>query len=163
MEDCLTLCWTPQLRGHKEGTGERACFRADCPYPGCRSARSLEYKIRGKSIWWNSFCDFHDKDVLRPVLRGRVCLPGQVRTVSVCDVEELALSGMTSAQSINLALLELAGYSTGVALDKLGISRQNRPRIIKGRHRLKSETSSQVAARLKSETRSASNPRHRRR
>jgi len=159
VEDCTALCWTPDLGGHREGVG----YRAPCPWPGCGIPRTFEYGVRNNRIWWNSFCPDHDKDALRPVLRGRVCLPGQFTTVSVSEIEEIALSGMTSAQSINLALLELAGMTTAVALDKLGISRQNRPRVIAGRHRLRSETKPQVRSRLKSETPKRSNPRHRRR
>ena len=55
----------------------------------------------------------------------RTLIPGE-------QLADLALSGM-QPMSLKLALLELSGMSTTAALDKLGIRRENRARVITGR------------------------------
>lgn len=130
-EDCAAIHWGPQLSGRRE----RAGWRADCPV--CGAERSLEWDVPGKAIRWRSWCAEHDKETLRPALLGRLpdCMPRRQSdrvTVNHEDLVALALDGMPPA-SMKLALLEMAGMSTREALDKLGIRRENRARVIAGR------------------------------
>lgn len=62
-------------------------------------------------------------------------IQGRRTDVSCDEVIELALSGMQPA-SLKLALLELAGITTPTALDLLGVRREHRSRVIKGRTRI---------------------------
>jgi hypothetical protein len=132
-EDCAADHWSPALNGRRERNGQ---WRADCPVPGCRSARSLEYDAPGKHVRWRSFCGLHDKDAVRPHLAVLVgpCMPsGRHRTA--IDHDELAalaladLPGMTR----RLRMLQMAGMGTQEALDKLGVRRENRSRVIAGK------------------------------
>jgi hypothetical protein len=132
-EDCAAVHWCERLGGHRE----RAGWRAACPYPGCGAKRALEWGVPGRTIRWRSWCHKHDKEALRPVLRARLgdCM-SQRRVdrmpVSHDDLIAVALSDMPP-MSMRLALLELAGLSTTEALDKLGVRRENRSRVITGR------------------------------
>lgn len=126
-EDCGSNCWSPAVDGRRDGKG----WRAPCPI--CQAARALEYSARGNSIWWNSFCDRHDKDTLRPVLRGLLgpCMPGRLKgpvPVRHDELAGLALSGMPHT-ALKVRLLELSGMSITSAMDKLGIDRTTRYRI----------------------------------
>ncbi len=126
-EDCAVQCWSPALDGAREGKG----WRADCPAPECGNPRTLEYTVRGRSIWWNSFCPSHPKDALRTVLDERgVCVAGRKGPAAIRseDLAELALSGMPR-QALCVRLLEMSGMALGDAMDKLGIERANRYRL----------------------------------
>ena len=130
-ESCAVTHWCPALKGERERSG----WRAPCPL--CQSRRALEYSLNGHSIRWNSFCPQHDREALRPVLRRLIggCLPGRPTgpaPIGHDDLVELMLSDMPP-MSMKLAGLELAGMSTSAALDKLGVRRDNRARVIAGR------------------------------
>lgn len=130
-EDCAIQHWCPATDARREGAGWRA------PCPACGTKRALEFDVPGKSIRWNSFCGEHDKDALRPVLRDLLggCLPGKGGQAAPIDHDaliQLALAEMPPT-SLRLAMLEMAGMSTPDALDKLGIRRENRSRVILGR------------------------------
>lgn len=131
-EDCIIEHWCPVLGGRREPTS----WRAPCPL--CGTKRVIEFDVHGKSIRWNSFCGEpeHSKDKLRPTMRGLLgdCLPGKSGPAPIDhhDLIELALDKMPPT-SLRLALLELAGMSTPDALDKLGVRREHRSRVISGR------------------------------
>ncbi len=117
-EECAIAHWSPALlalNAHRERNGQ---WRADCPVPGCRSGRSLEYDAPGRHVRWKSFCGHHDKEAVRPYLAKLVgaCMPsGRPRTV---DRDELT------------ELLELAGMPTAEALARLGIGPTHKRRVI---------------------------------
>jgi hypothetical protein len=84
-------------------------------------------------VRWRSFCGEHDKDAVRPHLAALIgpCMPGGRRreVIRHDDLITLALTDMPP-QSLRLGLLELAGLTTAQALDKLGVSRTNRYRVV---------------------------------
>ena len=128
--DCAADHWCRALGGHPEPAG----WRADCPV--CGAGRALEWNVPRTVIRWNAFCE-HDRDALRPVLAARLgdCFArrrADRAPVSHDDVIALALSDLPP-MSMRLALLQLGGMSTGEALDKLGVRREHRSRVIAGR------------------------------
>jgi hypothetical protein len=49
-EDCAIVHWCAVLKpfgAHREASGQ---WRADCPVPGCKSERSLEWDAPGKHV-----------------------------------------------------------------------------------------------------------------
>lgn len=132
-EDCAADHWSPALDGRRESGGQ---WRADCPVPGCGASRSLEYDTPGKHVRWRSFCGKHDKDAVRPYLAKLIgpCMPGGSRRPRIenDDLIALALSQMPP-MTMRLEMLRLAGLGTAEALDKLGVRRENRSRVIAGR------------------------------
>jgi hypothetical protein len=118
----------------REGVG----WRAPCPVTGCGTKRALEFSVYGKSVRWNSWCGDHDKDAMRPYLQALLgaCFPARraagPRPIDHGDLIALMLSGMPP-MSLKLAALEMAGMSTTAALDKLGVRRNHRSRVIAGR------------------------------
>jgi hypothetical protein len=143
--DCALAHWCPALDGRAESDG----WRAPCPAPGCGIHRVLHYRIRGRTVRWSAYCPHHDADALRPVLRKLLgdCLPSRLTgpaPVDHADLVSLALAPMPP-MSLRLALLEIAGMSTGDALDKLGVRRENRSRVITGR--IKTDANTQVRPR----------------
>ena len=54
------------------------------------------------------------------------------RAIDADDLAAVVLSGM-APMSMRLALLEMAGMTTPMALDKLGVRREHRSRVIAGR------------------------------
>ncbi len=132
-EDCAADHWSLALDGRRERNGQ---WRAPCPVPGCDSARSLEYDAPGKHVRWKSFCGFHDMDAMRPYVAKLIgpCMPGgrAVRVpVDHDDLIALALGDMPP-MTMRLAMLRLAGLGTAEALDRLGVRRENRSRVIAG-------------------------------
>lgn len=127
--DCAAYCWCERLGGRREPNGQ---WRADCPVPGCKSRRSLEWDAPGRHVRWRSFCSYHDRDAIRPHLARiiGVCMPGRVRREPVRheDLEALALSGLPPL-SLKIQLLVFAGMSIAEALDKMGVDRTTRYRI----------------------------------
>ncbi len=73
---------------------------------------------------------------------------GQRVKIEPATLTELALSGMPP-MSMKLAMLEMAGWGTPEALDKLGVRRENRSRVINGR--INSDAKPQVACRINSD------------
>ena len=132
-EDCAADHWSRALDGRREPSGQ---WRADCPVPGCQSGRrALEYDAPGKHIRWRSFCGQHDKDAVRPFLAKLVgpCMPGGGRQpVRHDDLIALALADLPPLTR-QLRMLELAGIGTQEALDRLGVRRENRSRVIAGK------------------------------
>lgn len=132
-EDCAADHWCSRLGGHREGSG----WRANCPYPGCFAERALQWDVPGKGIRWKSWCAEHDQDALRPFLADRlgpcfVWRRADRMPIGRDDLIDLALSGLPPL-TMRLRMLELAGMSTGQALDKLGVRPDNRARVIAGR------------------------------
>ena len=131
-EDCAIACWCKALRhlnSHREPNGQ---WRADCPVPGCKSRRALEWRAPGKHVQWNSFCGHHDMDAMRPYLAKLIgpCLNGRVRRAPIrhADLEALALSGLPPV-ALKVQMLVYAGLSTTEAMDKLNIERATRYRV----------------------------------
>jgi hypothetical protein len=129
--DCAITHWAPALGGHREPTG----FRAPCPI--CGAERALEFDVPVKTIRWRSWCAEHDQEALRPALAG--LLPGCVAKrakdrppVSHDDLVALALDTTMPPMTLRLAILQLAGLGTQEALDKLGVRREHRSRVIAG-------------------------------
>ena len=134
-DECAIAHWSPALialNGHRERSGQ---WRADCPVPGCGASRSLEYDAPGKHVRWRSFCGDHDKEAVRPYLQKLVglCMPGGRRRESIRhdDLIELALSD-APPMTMRLEMLRLAGIGTAEALDRLGVRREHRSRVIAG-------------------------------
>ena len=132
-EDCAADHWSPALGGRRERNGQ---WRAPCPVPGCRSLRAVEYDAPGKHVRWKSFCGLHDKDAVRPYLVRLVgpCMPsGRVGRPAINHDEliDLALADMPPMTKA-LRMLQMAGLSTPEALDRLGVRRENRSRVIAG-------------------------------
>jgi hypothetical protein len=71
------------------------------------------------------------------------------RQIEPDDLIALALTSMPPV-SMKLAMLEMAGLSTPAALEKLGIRRENRSRVINGR-RIRTDAKPQVAARIETD------------
>lgn len=132
-EDCAADHWSPALDGRRERNGQ---WRATCPAPGCGASRSLEYDAPGKHVRWRSFCGVHDKDAVRPYLAKLIgpCMPGGRRREPV-DHDELAALALASLppMTMRLRMLQLAGLGTAQALDKLGVRREHRSRVIAGK------------------------------
>jgi hypothetical protein len=88
------------------------------------------------SIRWRTWCEC-EQDTVRPVLADRLgdCAPrprSDRPPIKPGDVTALALADMPP-MSMKLAMLEMGGMSTRQALDKLGVRRENRSRVIAGR------------------------------
>lgn len=135
-EDCAIAHWCEALAefgAHREANGQ---WRANCPVPGCGAKRALEFDAPGKHVRWRSFCGEHDKEAVRPHLAKLVgpCMPNGSRRDSVGpdDLIRLADSNMPP-QSLRLAMYEMAGLTTREALDRIGVRRENRSRVINGR------------------------------
>ena len=135
--DCAADCWCKALQSlnaHREPNGQ---WRAHCPVPKCRSQRALEWDAPGRHVRWRSFCGHHDKEAVRPYLVALVgaCMPSgrSVRApIAHDELIAVALAEMPPT-SLRLALLEMAGLGTYEALDKLGVRREHRSRVIAGR------------------------------
>lgn len=131
-EDCAADHWSAAFDGHREGTQ----WRANCPYPGCEAERALEWDVPAKSVRWKSWCAEHDKDLLRPLLAERLngCLTRRRTDRDVIDHGDLISLALTDMppMTMRLMMLRLAGMSTPEALDKLGVRRENRSRVIAG-------------------------------
>jgi len=121
--DCAAYHWCKMLDGRREPNGQ---WRADCPVPGCKSRRALEWDAPGKHVRWRSFCGYHDKDAVRPHLARIVgpCMPGGSRRgqATPAELEALALSGLPPL-ALKTQILVYAGMSITEALDKLGVDR----------------------------------------
>jgi len=135
-EDCAIAHWCKALRhlnSHREPNGQ---WRCDCPVPGCKSQRSLEWDAPGKSVRWRTFCE-HSKETIRPYLAALVgpCMPGgspRREPIRHDDLIALALADIPP-KTKELRMLRLAGMSTAEALDKLGVRPDHRARVIGGR------------------------------
>jgi hypothetical protein len=132
-EDCAADHWSPALDGRRERGGQ---WRADCPVPGCKAKRALEYDAPGRHVRWRSFCGEHDKDAVRPYLVKLVgpCMPSGRRTIEA-DLVALATADLPP-QSLRLGLLEMAGMTTAEALAELGIGPTHKRRVIDPLRRL---------------------------
>jgi len=135
-EDCAIRCWSDALKklnSHREPNGQ---WRADCPVSGCKVERALQYDAPGKHVRWKSFCGFHDMDAMRPYVAKLIgpCMPGGRAGRAPVDHDDLiALAlGDMPPMTMRLAMLRLAGIGTAEALDRLGVRRENRSRVIAG-------------------------------
>lgn len=111
--------------------------------PVCHGVNKLTLTARGRGLLRHC----HKCEVVQDVLTAALVqlMPGcfwPARKVPVAawkppgpsDLQALALAAMPP-MSLRLALLEMAGMSTPEALDKLGVRRENRSRVIAGRIR----------------------------
>lgn len=127
-EDEIITRWCPVLPGaHREGAG----WRFDCP--GCGKARrlSVQAKPGRQRPDWNLHCGCDRADV-RAKLAALGLVSARYSPKHAADADDLialALANMPP-QSLRLGLLELAGMGTGQALDKLGVTRTNRYRVV---------------------------------
>lgn len=135
-EECVLVHWSEALKNlgaHREPSGQ---WRANCPVPGCDVRRALEYRPRGRNIQWSSFCGHHDMDAMRPYVAKLVgpCMPGgKAGRAPIEHGELIALAlGDMPPMTMKLAMLQLSGLSTPEALDRLGVRRENRSRVIAG-------------------------------
>jgi hypothetical protein len=98
--------------------------------------RSLQYDAPGKHVRWKSWCGEHDKDAVRPWLARLIgpCMPGGRRREPI-DHDELTALILSDLppMTIKLRVLQMTGLGTAEALDKLGVRRDNRARVIGGR------------------------------
>lgn len=125
--DKITRDWCPVLQhGHREPAG----WRFACPC--CGSGRVLSVQAKGRYPRWNNHCPCDRAEV-----RARLADLGLVSRRyaprrPVADRDELAALALADLppQSLKLALLELSGMTTTEALDKLGIRRSNRARVV---------------------------------
>ncbi len=131
-EDCAIAHWCEALRplgAHRERNGQ---WRSDCPVPGCKSERSLEWDAPGRHVRWRTFCGTHDKEAVRPYLARLVgpCMPGGRRLASVtrAELEALGLSDLPPL-ALKVQLLMYSGMSPAEAFDKLGVDRTTRYRV----------------------------------
>lgn len=142
-EDCAISHWSPAVDGRRGGSG----WRAPCPVKGCPAddPRLLQYEVYGKGVRFRHFCPHHNREAVKAALHALLgpCGPGRngkQQALKPDDLAEVALSAITSAMSLKLVLLEMSGLSTSDALTKLGIRRENRPRVIAGARVFKSDT-----------------------
>jgi hypothetical protein len=129
--DCAIDHWAPALGGRREPVG----WRAPCPI--CGTERALEWDVPVRTIRWHSFCNEHDQESLRPALAKLLpsCIPPHRKTRPPIDHDDLialALDTGIPPMTLRLAILRLAGVGTREALDKLGVRRENRSRVING-------------------------------
>lgn len=110
-----------------------------CRCPVCHGADKLTLTAKGRMLLW--YCqrcpDERQEDVTAALTAALpVCFGAAQasirRGVRDADVINVALSAMPPL-SMKLALLELAGLGTQEALDKLGVRREHRSRVIAGR------------------------------
>src|SRR6266536_306701 len=91
----------------------------------------------GTSVRWKTFCGYHDKEALRPVLAERLkgCLPRRRSDRTPIDHDDLIALALSGAppMTMKLAMLQMGGMRTAEAFDKLGVRRENRARVIAGR------------------------------
>lgn len=129
-EDCIIVHWCKALEhldSHREPNGQ---WRADCPVPGCKAERALEFDAPGKHVRYRSFCGKHDRETMRPHLAKLIgpCMPGGRRAVNH-EMVALATADLPP-QSLRLGLLEMAGMTTAEALAELGIGPTHKRRVI---------------------------------
>jgi hypothetical protein len=95
-------------------------------------------QAKGRYVSWNLFCDPRcERNTVR--LKLAELLPGCVsaryaprHSVSSDDLIRIADSSM-APQSLRLAMYEMAGLGTQEALDRMGVRREHRSRVISGR------------------------------
>jgi hypothetical protein len=124
-ENCAADIWCPVLGGQREPVGWRA------PCPVCSRPRALEYDAAA-GVRWRVFCPC-DRDIVRKALAGRLGdhLGGHGRRpVPPAEVDKLVTSGLGPV-SLRAALLITSGMGTREALDRLGVTRTNRPRVLR--------------------------------
>jgi hypothetical protein len=131
-EDCAIEHWCKALRkfnAHREPNGQ---WRADCPVPGCKSRRAIEFDATAQQVRWKTFCGYHPKEVVRPYLVKLIgpCMPGGSRPAPVkhADLEALALSGLPPL-ALKVRMLMYSGMTAPEAFDKLGVDRTTRYRV----------------------------------
>lgn len=152
--DCAVQHVVPALRGRCTKTRKVAGkvipyeWYADCPV--CHGRDKLTITAKGHTLLrWCQKCNAAPERLtaaLAEILPG--CFGGtRKRSAINPDVlTELAMSGMPP-MSMKLAMLEMTGMGTNEALDKLGVRRENRARVITGR--INSDAKAQVAERIK--------------
>lgn len=143
-QDCLTDHVLPSVAEARQGS-RAGQYRGLCPV--CSRA-TLSMSV-GKSarIVWTCHAGCTQPAVREGLISAGVserCLPRMVAQegsragqrqparIDPAAITELALSAMPP-MSLKLALLELAGMSTSEALDKLGVRREHRARVMNGR------------------------------
>lgn len=144
--DCAVKHVVPLLDGHctkSRRIGSRSIpYEWSCRCPACGRDDKLTLTAKGRNLLRHCQRCKVPQDELTAALG--TLLPGCFRPAgkpapkgswtSAEDVISLALAGMPP-MSLRLALLELAGLRTPDALDRLGVRRENRSRVINGRVR----------------------------
>jgi hypothetical protein len=135
-EDCAIKHWCEALKKFNARRERNGQWRADCPVPGCKSKRAIEFDAPAQHVRWKTFCGYHPKEVVRPYLAALIgpCMPGGSRRKPVKhgDLIRLALADIPPMTK-NLRMLQMAGIETAEALDMLGVRRANRARVIAGK------------------------------
>jgi hypothetical protein len=130
-EECAIRHWCEALKHLNAHREPNLQWRADCPVPGCKAKRSLEYDAPGKHVRWKSWCGEHDREAMRPYVAKLIgpCMPGgRPQPATAAELEALALSGLPPL-ALKAQLLVYAGMSIREAFDKLGVDRTTRYRV----------------------------------
>lgn len=125
-EDCISDHYLPPLKGWPEPAGARA------PCPVCHTHRGISVQIRNKRVTWNQHCKKCDRPDVGQAISSLVPCEARRARKSAPDADELIWLALSSLPptALRLGLLEMAGMSTTAALDKLGVARQNRYRVV---------------------------------
>jgi hypothetical protein len=127
-EDEVITRWCPVLPGaHRE----RAGWRFDCPQCKAERRLSVQAKPGKRRPDWNLHCGCDRADV-RAKLAALGLVSARYSPKHAADADDLIVLALADMppQSLRLGLLELAGMTTNQALDKLGITRTNRYRVV---------------------------------
>jgi len=141
--ECAIQHVVPRLGGHctKSRTvgGRSIPYEWACTCALCDGAGKLTVTPKGRTMLLHcQKCKAsQDKLMARMAELLPACFraPGQARMTHRVDPADLAALALTEMPpvSLRLALLEMSGMSTPDALDKLGVRRENRSRVINGR------------------------------
>ena len=155
--ECALRDVVPKLGGHCTKTrkvgGRDIPWEWACNCPLCSGAGKLTVTAKGRTMLLH--CQKCKATQVRLMAKMADLLPacfrapGQSRGGSRIDPAELAAMALAEMPpvSLRLALLEMSGMSTPDALDKLGVRRENRSRVIK-RARIRFDAKPQVSERI---------------
>jgi hypothetical protein len=128
-EDQIITRWCAILPGGKR---ELAGWRFPCPCCGKDRRLSVQAKPGRRHPEWNLHCGCDRSDVQAKLAAAGLAAPLHRRRVPKADPDELAALALADMPplALRLGLLELAGFGTREALDKLGVTRTNRYRVV---------------------------------
>jgi hypothetical protein len=128
-EDEIILAWIPKLPGYH---WESASHRFDCPECGKARRLSVRAKPGFRRPQWDLKCGCERELVAAKLADLGLISSARRARKSASDPDELIALALADIppQSKYLGMLELAGMSTSAALDKLGVTRTNRYRVV---------------------------------
>lgn len=130
-EDEIILRWVPAFPSYKH---EPAGWRFPCPCCGSGRELSVRAKPGHRRPQWDPKCRCPREEVAAKLAALGLISGRRPPKLDRDEVIALALADMPP-QSLRLALLELAGLGTREALDKMGVHRAHRARVIAGRRK----------------------------